>query len=91
MRKYLLLAGQIVAAAVFWTANFYYPRDYLENAFYTFLALAIIYLVLKIILDDYLVRPMKDAKTKFSVRKGISVIYFISVNFVFASFIGLTR
>lgn len=70
-----MLTGQIVAAIMLWIANYYYPDQYIEKGFFTFLALAIIYFVFKLALEHFLAQSIKDGKTKYSVRKAISIIY----------------
>lgn len=76
MMKGVILCGQIMAALLFWFADQYYYSDpYLVKGFYTFLALAIIYLIFKIALEHAIVKRIRDSKTKFSVRKSLSIVY----------------
>lgn len=75
MKKELILILWIIPAVLLWVANYLYPLEYLENGFYTFLALSVIYLVFKIILQERLSKKIQDKKTKYSISKLISVLY----------------
>lgn len=77
MNRLLVFLSQVGGAAALWVADFYYDRDYLKNGFLTLLALAAIYLIFRIILEDSIVKKIKDARTKYSVRKAISIIYIV--------------
>ena len=65
----------IIPSILLWLTNYLYPLEYLENGFYTFLALSVIYLVFKIILQERLSKKIQDKKTKYSISKLISVLY----------------
>jgi small-conductance mechanosensitive channel len=78
MWKVTIFCGQIGVALLFWLVDRYYHTDpNLVNGFYTFLALAIIYLIFKIALEHVLVKRIKDTKTKYSVRKALSIVYIL--------------
>lgn len=75
MTKYYLIAIWPILATVFWVSNFYYPLIYLENAFYSFLSLTVIHVLLKIILEQQITKKIKDKRTRYSFKKIVSVIY----------------
>ncbi|MCJ7606280.1 MAG: mechanosensitive ion channel family protein [Thermoplasmata archaeon] len=75
--RLVVFSGQVAAAVMFWVMDYYEPNTHLENGFLTFLSLAVIYLVFKILLESILVRRIKDSKTKYSVRKALSIVYII--------------
>ena len=75
MKKELVLILWIIPSILLWLTNYLYPLEYLENGFYTFLALSVIYLVFKIILQERLSKKIQDKKTKYSISKLISVLY----------------
>jgi len=75
LKKALILFLWISSSVVLWIANYFYPEEYLEKGFYTFLALSVIYLVFKLILQDKLSKTIKDKKTKYSISKLLSVLY----------------
>jgi small-conductance mechanosensitive channel len=77
MNKIVVFACQVAAAVTFGVADFYHPDMYLRNGFYTFLALAVIYLIFKLVLEHLLVRRIKDSKTKYSFKRVISIIYVV--------------
>ena len=78
MRREFVLSLWIIIAVSFWIANYIYPSLYLEKGFFSFLTLAIIYLVFKMILHGRIVKTIKDKKTKYSFSKIISVLYLIA-------------
>lgn len=77
MNKVVVFACQVAVAIGFWVADFYHPDTFLRNGFYTFVALAVVYLIFKLVLERVLVRRIKDSKTKYSLRKVISIVYVI--------------
>jgi small-conductance mechanosensitive channel len=77
MNRLVALAAQVALCCLSWVADYYYPNAYLEMAFSTFLALAVIYFVFKILLEQTILRTIKDAKTRYSVRKTLSIVYML--------------
>ncbi|MDH3364975.1 MAG: mechanosensitive ion channel family protein [Thermoplasmata archaeon] len=75
MNRVVALTAQIAGCCLAWVGDYYYPNRYLEMAFFTFLALAIIYFVFRIVLEHATIRTIKDAKTRYSVRKATSILY----------------
>jgi len=75
MAKFYLIAIWPILTISFWIANLYYPSPYLENAFYSFLALTAIHIILKTILEQRFSKKVKDKRTRYSFKKIVSVIY----------------
>jgi len=75
LKKEFVLILWVIPSIVLWIANYFYPLEYFENGFYTFLALSVIYLIFKIILQERLSKKIQDKKTKYSISKLISVLY----------------
>lgn len=75
MRKAIIFSTWILIALGFWVANYFYPLDYLEKGFYTFVALTIVYAIFKMLLQEKISKTIKDKKTKYSFHKVISVLY----------------
>jgi small-conductance mechanosensitive channel len=75
MNRVVALTAQIALSCLAWIGDFYYPSLYLEKAFYTFLALGVIYFVFRIALEQAIVRTIRDAKTRYSIRKATSILY----------------
>ena len=77
MKKESILILWIVTTIVLWVANYFYPLEYFEKGFYTFLALSVIYLIFKLILQGKISKTIQDKKTKYSISKIISVLYLV--------------
>ncbi len=65
----------IILVVIFWTANYYFPHRYIESGFYTFVSLAIIHIIFKIILERQLSKKIKEKKMKYNFKKIISIGY----------------
>lgn len=65
----------IILTAVFWISNYYYPHQYLEKIFYTFVALTSIHIIFKVILEYQLSKKIKEKRMRYSFKKIISVGY----------------
>lgn len=69
------LAIWIILTVSFWVANYYYPHDYIERGFYTFLALTGIHVAFKIVLDTQFSKKIKEKRTRYSFKKITSIMY----------------
>lgn len=65
----------IILTVTFWIANYYYPHEYIENAFYTFVALTVIHITFKIILYKQFSKKIKEKRTRYSFKKITSILY----------------
>jgi small-conductance mechanosensitive channel len=72
--KAIILFILIALSSSFFFGNFQYPNVYLEKIFFTFSALAIIYFIFEIIFEEYASKKVKDSKTRYSLRKIISIL-----------------
>ncbi len=70
----IFLIWPIIATAL-WIANYYYPNNYIEKGFYTFVALTIIHIVIKLILEKQFSKKIKEKRTRYSFRKITSILY----------------
>jgi len=64
-----------------WFVQFKFPNSSLTKVFYTFLALLIIYLVIKIIIEQIIAKRITEAKTRYSMKRiasMLSVLIFIA-------------
>ncbi len=66
----LLISFSLVAAI----ANVIYPELLLEKATYTLVAVAIIYLVFEIFLEETLLKKIKVSNTRYSLKKTLSTL-----------------
>jgi small-conductance mechanosensitive channel len=79
MRNKILLFSLLVSFLVLFAfLNFAYPYILLEKAFYTFTALAIIYLVFEILLEESVLKKIKVSTTRYSLNKTFSILSFVS-------------
>jgi len=72
----LLILGFFIALSILvWFGNLYYPHPYLEKIFSTFVALAGIYLIFKVLFEELVSARIKDSKARYSFRKVVSILY----------------
>jgi len=79
IKKVVSLITLVIITGVFWFAQFQYPNAYLEKGFYTFLAVTILYLVFKSVIEEIVARKIKEAKARYSFRKTVSIIYIVGI------------
>ena len=72
--KAIILFVLIALSSLLFFGNFQYPNVYLEKIFFTFSALAIIYFIFEIVFEEYASKKVKDSKTRYSLRKIISIL-----------------
>ena len=75
MNRMLALSAQVAACIGAFVADYYYPNAYLEMTFFTFLALAIVYFIFRIGLEEAIMRIVRDPKIRYTVRKATSILY----------------
>jgi len=75
IRKALTLIVIVAVAALLWLLETRAPNVYVRKGFLTAATLAGLYLLFKIVIEEFLARGIKDAKTKYSLRKTFSIIY----------------
>ncbi len=75
-RIFFLLILVAISAATWFIAQ-QYPHPMLDSAFNTLVALAILYLVFKVVLDKAVADKLDDAKLRYSFRKAVSFAYII--------------
>ncbi len=79
MISFLLL---IALAAIFGFASTVYDSPYLPRLFLTTLALAFVYLVFRLVTDRVANRAIKDARTRYTFRKAVSIVSFLALALV---------
>lgn len=76
MRKSFLNFTVMLALTVLaWFVRENYAFQYLSEIFYSLLALTIVYLIFKVVLEDVISRRIKNQKTRYVSRKAFSIIY----------------
>lgn len=70
-----LTAVLLVAVTfAFFIANLQYSDIYLEKALYSTIAVTIAYLLFQIVLSEYANKRIKDSKTRYTLRKVLSIV-----------------
>lgn len=75
LKKLGVLASLAAATVLLWLGTLRYDWPYLEKGFYTLLTLTVIYCVFRILLEETVITRIKDAKTRYSFRKTISILF----------------
>ena len=87
MKKIFAIILWLIGVILLWFATLLYPaisllipvpEKYLTNIFYTVLALGIIYIIFKVIIEEAVVKRIKETKTKYSFNKLVSILYIIA-------------
>lgn len=65
------------AAAGFWALNHYRPSGEAWKAFLSFAVLASLHLLLRLLAMEVVTRRVKDAKARYSVRKGLTLSFWL--------------
>jgi small-conductance mechanosensitive channel len=66
-------------------ANFRYPNAYLEKGVYSCLALTVIYFFFEVLFEEFVTKRIKESKTRYSLRKLISILSLATFALAFAS------
>lgn len=92
-RSRLAVLSVLVAASVLlWFVNCNYPNYYTEKTFYTVLASTVIYCVFEVIFSEIIRRKVKESKTRYSLRKVVSILSLATFLIAFVSvWIGETQ
>jgi small-conductance mechanosensitive channel len=77
LKKLGVLASLAAATMLLWLGTLRYDWQYLEKGFYTLLTLTVIYCVFRILLEEAVITRIKDAKTKYSFRKTVSILFIV--------------
>jgi len=76
-QKAFFLLILIALAVTMWFMSLQYEHDMLNSATNTLIALAVLYFIFRLVLDELVAKKVKDAKSKYSLRKIISTIYMV--------------
>jgi len=76
IKKISMLLTEILLTALFWFLNLKYQEAYYLKLFYTFAALTVAYFILMLLLEGVVIKTIRVAKSKYSFKKMISVIYY---------------
>jgi small-conductance mechanosensitive channel len=80
MKKIVYLILLATGSILLWFLNFQYSNQYLYKGFTTLFALTVIYLIIKVGIEEIGTKGIRDSKTRYSFRKTISILFlFISI------------
>lgn len=68
-------------ASLAWFLDLKYQKEYLSKIFYSFLAISVSYLVLKVFLEEVVASKIKHSKARYSFRKTTQIL-FILISFI---------
>jgi len=77
LAKTVLSGALALLTGVLWFLTTQYEHPYLTNSFNTALTITIVYVVFKVILEEMLTGRIKDPKSRYSIRKAVSIIYIV--------------
>lgn len=74
LAKILIFVGIVIGAILAWIGNDYFPGEYLYQLSLTLLTIAGLYLFVRIIAAEFLLRKMKDKLVRYSLNKVITIL-----------------
>lgn len=92
--RVLTLTIIILLAIILWFLNRQYPdfimfdinlNDYMLKGYWTLVAIAVVYLIFKLIFEGAFVRGVKDYRSRYAFKKAVSVLYFAGCLIVLVS------
>ena len=72
--RLLILSSLVLIGVLCWIASIQYPDQYLQKTAYSISAFAIIYFLFGILFEELVTKRTKDSKTRYSLRKIISIL-----------------
>lgn len=82
IKRMVKILSLVIITVLLSLANASYPNTYLQKGFYSFLALTIIYFIFRVVFEELVAKGIKQAKTKYSFKKTISILYIVSFLFI---------
>jgi small-conductance mechanosensitive channel len=83
--RLIILSSLIIVSVLLGFVNFRYPNAHVEKGFYSCLALTVIYFVFEVLFEEYVTKRVKESKTRYSLRKVISILSLATFALAFAS------
>lgn len=77
IKKIVTLITFVVFSILLWFLNNHYTSIYLFKGFHTLIALTSIYIIFRILFEELISKKIKNAKTKYSFNKTISILYIV--------------
>ncbi len=79
LRDALKWVGLVAVTLILWAADLYFPSTYLERSVITLFTISLIYLGLRVVFENITLSRISEIKTKYSFRKGITVVYYLLI------------
>ena len=76
-RRLFVLLALIVLAIGAWLADYYRPSSLARGGFSTVVALAVSFALFKVLAEVLVARKLKDSRTRYSIRKALSVAFWV--------------
>ena len=80
--RLIIISILVLLTLVSWFLQFRYDNNYLTKSFYTVLSILIIYIVIKVVMEQIIANRIKEPKTRYSMKRiasMLSVLTFIAV------------
>lgn len=77
IKKLINLSALIGIGLILFFIDLEYPDISLQKGFATAFATAVCYLLMKVLLDEFVVRNVKNSRTRYSLRKITSMFYLV--------------
>lgn len=81
LKQFLNFIFLSLVAALAWFLDLKYQKEYLSKIFYSFLALSLSYLVLKVFLEELIGTKIQHSRARYSFRKTTQLL-FILISFI---------
>jgi len=74
IRKLISFFSLMAISFLLWFTNSRYPHILFQKALQTFLVLVIIYFIFSIVLEEIIIKKIKESKTRYSFKRTISIL-----------------
>ncbi len=72
--RLVILSALILLSTLLWIVNIQYPNQYIQKTLYSAVAASMIYFLFGIFFGELVGKRIKDSKTRYSLRKVISIL-----------------
>jgi small-conductance mechanosensitive channel len=76
-KKIITVVSFAILTILLWFLYYTYSYYYIFKGFQTLLALTLVYLIFRLILEEFISKKIKSAKAKYSFNKTISILYIL--------------
>lgn len=79
IRKFFILTTLIVAAAMAYVFSFWNEQPSLDRLSVSLISISVLYALLSVGIEEFFVRRITDSKTRYGLRKTISLVFILLV------------